>query len=235
MSIHPGGTGCQPVVCRFRQTCAIEGVRKISNRQAAGCRALTARAPQNFVILVALFLVSGCGYFAPQPPLPRSAAIERSESQEKFAALIQDADIIYFPSESVALRSRSDAAWKLLDALRAHGGSYAIGCDWTANETERANYLTEAGKGGGKILPLHEAETRSRDGGSLGAEQLIADEIASYLHEHRSGKVLVFLSRVRLGMSEGVPYFVAQKTKARQLILNPTKHSDSGARLLAGR
>lgn len=185
------------------------------------------------LFVAALFLFPGCGYFAHQPPLPRRAAIEAAGSEEKFAALIQDADIIYFPTESVSLRSRSDAAWKLLDTLRGRGGSYAIGWDWAGNEGERGNYLMEARKGGGEILPLLEAERRARDDASSSADQLIADEIASYFREHRNDKVLVFLSRERLGMGEGVPYLVAQKTKARQLILNPRKRSDSGARLLA--
>ena len=183
----------------------------------------------------ALSLLGSCGYFSHQPPLPRRAAIEPSGSEEKFAALVQDADIIYFPSESVALSSRSETAWKLLETLRGRGGSFAIGWDWTGNDGERRTYLDEASKGGAEILALNDAKWRARNDAAVTADQFVADEITSYLREHRSDKILVFLRRERLGMGEGVPYLVAQKTKARQLILNPRKRSDSGARLLASR
>jgi hypothetical protein len=184
-------------------------------------------------LLVALLLVTGCGYFVNQPPLPRRAAIEPAGSEEKFAALIQEADIIYFPNESVALRSRSDAAWKLLEALRGRGGSFAIGSDWSGNEGERGNYLEEAGRNGAEILAFSEAKWRAQNDAGLTADQFVAESIATYFRKHRTDKVLVFLSRERLGLGEGVPFLVAQKTKARQLILNPRKRSDSGARLLA--
>ncbi len=170
-----------------------------------------------------------------QPPLPRRAAIEPAGSEEKFAALIQDADIIYFPSESVTLHSRSDAAWKLLEALRGRGGSFAIGSDWSSNESDRRSYLEEAGSNGAEILALTEAKWRAQNDAALSADQFVADSIATYFRQHRSDKVLVFLRRERLGTGEGVPHLVAQKTKARQLILNPRKRSDSGARLLAAR
>src|SRR4051794_29885227 len=67
-------------------------------------RAIWARA----LCLAALSLLFSCTFFSVQPPLPRRAAIEASGSEEKFAALVQEADIIYFPSESVALHSRSE-------------------------------------------------------------------------------------------------------------------------------
>lgn len=184
------------------------------------------------LLFIALFVLSGCGYFARQPPLPRRAAIESAGSEEKFAALIQDADIIYFPNESVTLRSRSDAAWKLLEALRS-GGSFAVGSDWSSNESERRSYLEEAGKAGAEILALNESKWRTENDAALSADQFVADSIANYFRKHRDDKVLVFLSRERLGLGEGVPFLVAQKTKARQLILNPRKRSDSGARLMA--
>jgi hypothetical protein len=183
----------------------------------------------------ALCLVSSCGYFSHPPPLPRRAAIEPGGNEEKFAALVHDADIIYFPSESVVLNSRSEAAWKLLETLRGRGGPFAIGWDWNGNEGERRRYLDEASKGGAEILAFSDAEWHSRNDGALSADQFVADEITAYLQDHRSDKILVFLRRERLGMGQGVPYLVGQKTKARQLILNPRKRSDTGARLLAFR
>jgi hypothetical protein len=181
----------------------------------------------------ALFLVSACNYFVRQPPLPRRAAIEPAGSEEKFAALIQDADIIYFPNESVVLRSRSEAAWKLLEALRGRGGSFAVGSDWSGNESDRRTFLEEAGRNGAEILTLSEAKWRAENDAALSVDEFVAESIATYFRRHRSDKVLVFLGRERLSLAEGVPFLVGQKTKARQLILNPRKRSDSGARLLA--
>jgi hypothetical protein len=183
----------------------------------------------------ALSLLPSCGYFSRQPPLPRRAAIEPSGSEEKFATLVQDADIIYFPSESVALHSRSEAAWKLLDTLRGRGGSFAVGSDWTGNEGDRRDYFDEASKGGAEILALNDGKWRARNEAAVSADQFVADEITAYFRQHHNDKVLVFLRRERLGMGQGVPYLVAQKTKARQLILNPRRRSDSSGGLIASR
>lgn len=66
-------------------------------------------------------------------------------------------------------------------------------------------------------------------------QQHLANKIASYFREHRSEKMLVFLQRVEVSSDYGVPYFVAQKTKPRQLILNPEGRPNSGRGLLTGR
>jgi hypothetical protein len=215
----------------------------------------------------ALFVFSSCSFFSPQPPLPRRAAIESTGSEEKFATLVQDEDIIYFPSESVALHSRSEAAWKLLDALRRQARSFAFGGDTIEAENDHRVFLAEIEKAGGVILPvrppaqirldqlsrdfepppgnferfahgfwsrdLPEVKVRVAYEAALLAEQFAALKIVEHFQEHRDGKILVFLRREHLGHDYGVPYFVAQKTKARQLILNPQRHSDSGAGLLA--
>lgn len=172
----------------------------------------------------AAVLLSSCGFFHREPPLPRRAVIEAGGSKEKFADLIEEADIIYFPSEAAVFGSHSDLAWKLLDALRRDAGSFAIAWDWTGNERERRDYLTDAGKAGAHLIALNESGTNG--------DQFAADKIASYFREHGSEKVLVFVRRERLGLAQGVPHLVAQKTKARQLILNPRK-SATGPRLLA--
>ncbi|MFN2622336.1 MAG: hypothetical protein ABR611_05770 [Chthoniobacterales bacterium] len=168
--------------------------------------------------------LSGCSFFHREPPLPRRAVIEAGGSEEKFADLIEEADIIYFPSEAARFGSHSDLAWKLLDALRRDAGSFAIAWDWTSNERERHDYLAEAGKAGAHLMTLNET--------GANGDQFAADKIATYFREHRNEKVLVFVRRERLGLGQGVPYLVAQETKARQLILNPRK-SASAARLLA--
>ena len=170
-------------------------------------------------------LLSGCSFFHHEPPLPRRAVIEAGGSEEKFANLLEEADIIYFPTEAAVFGSHSDLAWKLLDALRHDTGSFAIAWDWTTNERERREYLADAGKTGAHLMALNETGPNG--------DQLAADKIASYFREHRNEKVLVFIRRERLALGQGVPYLVTQETKARQLILNPRKSSTPGARLLA--
>jgi hypothetical protein len=211
-------------------------------------------------LVAALSLFSSCSFFSPQAPLPRRAAIEPTGSEEKFATLVQDADIIYYPSESVALHSRAEAAWKLLDALRRQARSFAFGGDTIEGESDHRVFFSEIEKAGGDILllrppaqarldqaardfepPPGDFERFSRDFWSrdlpeikvrvayeaaLVTEQFAARKILEHFHEHPGGKILVFLRREHLGHDYGVPYFVAQKTKARQLILNPQRHSD---------
>jgi hypothetical protein len=214
----------------------------------------------------ALFLFADCSFFSRQPPLPRRAAVEPGGGDETFTNLVQSADIIYFPVESVALLPRSSAAWKLLEALKRNGGSFALGWDTAVgDEKVRRALLSETGKSCAQILALHAppelvAETspelvpppedfeqfarrlssRGLKEGALRAEyetalirqQLAAEKIASYFKEHRSEKILVFLRRDEVRGDYGVPYFVAQKTKARQLILNPQRHREPGPGLL---
>jgi hypothetical protein len=172
------------------------------------------------VLLAAAILFSSCSFFQPPPPLPRHAAVERGGSEEEFIRLVESADIIYFPSDAARFASRSDPAWKLLAALRTGGDPFAIGWDWSGNDRDRHDFMSEAGKLGARVLALNDAD------------QLVAENIASYFREHRHDKVLVFIRRERLGLGRGVPYLVAQQTKARQLILNPAK-SPAGPRLLA--
>ena len=214
----------------------------------------------------ALCLLTSCSFFPHPPPLPRRAAIEPTGSGEKFSTLVQSADIIYFPSESIALDSRSEAAWKLLDALRRDAPSFAVGWDLVANDGDHRDFLAEAGKAGAEILALrasgpataedsafepppgdferfsrrfssrdlNEARMRRAYETTLQAEQFAAAKIVARFREHRGGKILVFMRRDHLGRDHGVPFFVAQKTKARQLILNPQRHSQPGPGLLAG-
>jgi hypothetical protein len=218
------------------------------------------------LLFAGFFLVASCSFFSRQPALPRRAAIESTGSGEKFARLIEEADIIYFPSESVTLDSRSEAAWKLLEALRGTGGSFALGWDLGERADDYRNFLAEAGKSGAGILPLrapaqvvadettrgfepppddfekfarrfsprdpNEPKMRDAYETALRAEQFAAAKISSHFREHRGEKILVFLRRDHLGPDRGVPYFVAQKTKARQLILNPQRHREPGPGLL---
>jgi len=174
-------------------------------------------------LLAAGMMLSGCALFHREPPLPRHALVEATGTEEEFVRLVQDADIIYFPTEASTLTSRSDPAWKVLAALRQSGSSFAVGYDWAGKESGRREFLNEASRSGAQTLELSDA--------SENKDQVAADKIASYFREHPGEKVFVFLHRERLALGQGVPYLVAQQTKARQLILNPRR--SSGARLLA--
>ncbi|MEP6936575.1 MAG: ChaN family lipoprotein [Chthoniobacterales bacterium] len=52
-------------------------------------------------------------------------------------------------------------------------------------------------------------------------EQFAAECIVRYLNEHPEGKLLVFVHRRHLDTARGVPQFVAQKVKRRQIVLEP--------------
>ena len=91
------------------------------------CRALSILAP------VCLFAaLTGCTGLHGKPPLPKYASVEAAtqrSSTENFAALVPDADVIYFPAESAAFGSRSEPAAQLLDALEKTGAPLAIAWD----------------------------------------------------------------------------------------------------------
>jgi len=256
-----------------------------------------------WVLLLGATFLASCSFFPRPPPLPRHAAIETTIApDEKFSALVRNADIIYFPSESVTLTTRSEAPWKLLEALQQSGGSFALGWDLIAGEEQpvldewakrvvpNGNamprihfhggssdqedcrvYLEEANSSNAHILALrypadlqaakpsgntrdfqpppgdyegfvrrtssrgvNEAKLRAAYEAVLLAEEFAASRIAGYFREHRNEKILVFIRREQLGRNHGVPYFVAQKTKARQLLLNPRPHPPPQTPLLAG-
>lgn len=220
--------------------------------------------PGRCILLAAAVLGASCSFFSRQPPLPRQAAIDSTNAgDEKFDALVQSADIIYYPSESVILAKRSEAAWKLLEALHEGGGAFSLGWDAISGEQQvvldewahrsaadgsamprlhldalpgdeenwRA-FLRVASKRGAHVLALGRP---SRDIATQSSEEFAAGRIADHFHQHRSGKILVFLRRTQLDRNHGVPHFVAQKTKARQLVLNPRPNSAPGGRLLARR
>jgi hypothetical protein len=257
-----------------------------------------------------LALCSSCAFFRSQPPLPKRTAIESKvapEADEKFDALVQNADIIYFPTELLELASRSELAWKLVEAVHRHGGSFAIGSDliggeaqalldqWqkqpgptanlipqlrlagTARERESCRaLLSETAKRAAGLLALgcspdllaappsspgHEeiarkfqppsddfqlfaerfAAARGMDEQKLREtyetavleEEFAADRIAGHFRAHGEEKLLVFVRRLHLGSVRGVPYFVAQKIKTRQLVLDSRPHVPSRSQLMA--
>jgi hypothetical protein len=219
------------------------------------------------VLVAAPFLFAGCSFFSRQPPLPRRAAVQPEGGDETFTNLLESADIIYFPAESVVLFPRSSAVWKLLEALKHEEGSFALGWDaGVGDERVRRALLSEAAKSGAQILSLpvqpdvavapaspevvppqdferfarqfssrglKESALRAEYELALRRQQLAAEKIASYFKEHRTEKILVFLRRDEMRGDFGVPYFVAKKTKARQLILNPKRDRGPAPGLLA--
>lgn len=211
------------------------------------------------VLCLPLIVCSSCGFFFRQPALPRHAAIDPG-ADDKFALLVENADIIYFPSELVGLPRDSESSWKLVEALQRNGGRFALGWDLIGGEEQSTldqwrdqqlpiesigrlhlhgspresesgrAFLRETSKRGAHFIALRaEYETSSF------SEEFAAERIAGYFRDHRDEKLLVFLHRRHLGNKRGVPYFVAQKVKARQLVLDSRQHPPESPRLLAGR
>lgn len=266
-------------------------------------------------LMALLASCASCAFFYRQPALPKHAAIESRETpqaDEKFAALVQNADIIYFPTELLGPASRSEPATKLLDALQRSGNSFAIGLDLiggeeqalldqgakrqlstenlisrlhlsgTARERENCRaLLRETKEWGLRFLALrcppdllaaarseaaldalkrpeiprgfhpppgdfrrfaerfsaargmNETGLRAAYEAELLAEEFAAERIVGHFREHRDEKLLVFVHRRHLESVRGVPYFVAQKIKARQLVLDSQPDRSSRSQLLA--
>lgn len=243
-----------------------------------------------------------CAFFYRQPELPKRAAIESGETpqaDEKFTALVQSADIIYFPSELLEAPSRSAPVSKLVNALRHDGSSFAVGWDmisgkeqplldqWakrdlstaslisrlhlSGSDRERENcraLLNVSKEWGARLLALRcpsdswaargadgvagglapaetamgfhlrsddlrrfaehfpaaggmdEKELRAAYGKALRAETFAAERVIEYFRRHRDEKLLVFVHRRHFENARGVPYFVAQRIVARQLVLD---------------
>jgi hypothetical protein len=211
---------------------------------------------------------SSCAFFYRQPALPKRAAIEAAETpqtDEKFAALVQSADIIYFPTELLERASRTDPATRLVDALRRTENSFAIALDLISGEqqalldrwgrrelstddlmsqlrllgTARERENGRAFLGGAKdwsvrFLALRFPPNLQATAPSEAASnEFAAERISGHFRAHRDEKLLVFLHRRHLAKTDGVPHFVAQKIKARQLVLDSQPHRSPPAQLLA--
>jgi hypothetical protein len=220
-------------------------------------------------------LCSSC--FQSQPPLPKHAAIESRttpESEEKFDALVQNADIIYFPTELLESASRSGPAWKLIAALDRHGNPFTLGSDliagdgqplldaWskqtvatdklfaelhllgTARERENCRaLLSDTSKRVARFLALERpaelspatAPWPTREDTAVLEEEFAAERIAENFRAHEEEKILVFVHRRHLGSDRGVPHLVAQKIKARQLLLDSSPRRTLRSQLVASR
>jgi hypothetical protein len=225
-------------------------------------------------LIALLTLCAGCTVSYKQPALPRHAAIEAVETpraDEKFAALIQNADIIYFPTELLGSPPRIEPATRLAEAVRRNGDSFTLGLDliggeeqglldqWnmgdlsteklisqlhffgTQHERENCRALVSKGKDWDtRLLALRCPAARLRDDGSrapqeaaLLMEEFAAERIVGHFRAHRDRKLLIFLHGRHLGSAGGVPYLVAQKIRARQLVLDSEADRSSRSQLMA--
>jgi uncharacterized iron-regulated protein len=217
---------------------------------------------------------ASCAFFYRQPALPKHAAIEATETPQtdaKFTALVQNADIIYFPTELLGPPPRTEPATKLVEALQRNGDSFAIGLDliggeeqtlldqWAkrefstedliarlhffGTERERENCRALVGEAKGwdtRFLALRgpanrmsENALRTAQEAALLMEEFAAEHIVRQFRQHRDRKLLIFLHQSHLGSTRGVPYFVAQKIRARQLVLDSQPDRPSRSQLLA--
>jgi hypothetical protein len=221
-------------------------------------------------LTVLLASCAGCAFFYRQPALPKHAAIEANptpQTDEKFAALVQNADIIYIPTELLGPASRTAPATKLVDALQRGGDSFGIGLDlvggeeqplfdqWAkrelstenlishlhlwGTERERENcraFLRETEEWGVRFLALRcpaDLLAAARSEPALLAEEFAAERIIRHFREHRDRKLLIFLHRRHLQSTRGVPHLVAQKIRARQLLLDSRPDRSFRSELLA--
>jgi len=82
------------------------------------------RGPAIFVLLCAFCV--GCGSLN-KPVLPKQAANEpAADRTDEWTRTIQNADIIYFPVETIGNANREDAVAKLVQALRGSGTPFSV-------------------------------------------------------------------------------------------------------------
>ncbi|MDP9003507.1 MAG: hypothetical protein M3N12_01805 [Verrucomicrobiota bacterium] len=221
------------------------------------------------------FACASCGFFQSQPALPKRAAIESRvtpEADAKFDLLVQNADIIYLPTELFESATRPDPAWKLVEALQRHGDPFAIGLDlidgdgqssldeWMRPQVStdrlfsRLSFSGTARERDNCRTLLRETKRRSARFLALGRplerpatppqapsrevyeteEEFAAARVAQNFRDHSEEKLLLFLHRQHLGSASGVPALVAQKIKARQLVLDSLQHPSPRSPLLTG-
>ncbi len=276
----------------------------------SACGSRSARARRVTALALIAFTGTGCLFLARKPALPQHAALEIAPGApefDRFAGLLEGADIIYFPFEYLATGGR-DSSLQLLQAMQRIGGNkaavawdsidsdeqpllarwesgaisaeqlmaqlkisggeierencrailrafapgsirnLALGCpDGFLAKLQRADHLDAAERGmptGFTVanddfeafverLPkghgVAERELRNLYRAFIVSEQFSADRIVEYFNEHPAGKLLVFLHRRHLETTNGVPQFVAQKIKRRQIVIEP-KNAPTPAR-----
>ncbi len=268
-------------------------------------------------IVAAQCFFTGCGSVSNNPPLPQHAAVSAfaQPAQTNFAAIVERADVIYFPSDFAAFGARAEPAalllealensghplaiaWDLIDAsqqplldeLQATSGAtreqmiarldlvgsgrtrehcravlrnlpeptgkqialrlppiliakFAAGAPLTAEEEGffPRDYKTPAG---GLENFTERLRTRAPSDGAVARayrvevvrQQFVAETIVRYLRGAPSGgKLLVFLASSDLRTDGGVPFYVAQKSRLRQMVLGPDMPVTASPRILTQR
>lgn len=77
-------------------------------------------------------VLPACTFFAGKPPLPKRASIEqgsRPTATTDYAALVANADVIYFPRERAASGARSEPAALVLEAIMQQSAPFAVAWD----------------------------------------------------------------------------------------------------------
>ncbi len=112
-----------------------------------------AMLPQLKRLGAGLFLLgalAGCSVFSGKPALPQHASIAPENTPlagTDFAALVANAEILYFPTERAASGGRGEPSARLVEALRQNGAPFAIG--WDLIEAAQQPLLDElSGKSG---------------------------------------------------------------------------------------
>jgi uncharacterized iron-regulated protein len=258
------------------------------------------RARLGVALLAGVTLLQGCA-LSSKPALPKQASIEHvaRPATTDFAALVAEADVIYFPSDRAASGARSEPAALLVEALQNRAQPFAVGWDMISASQQPVLDQIETNSGPAREgligqlelvasgrarehcrallresspVAIHhlalrcpaELLARIASGTRLGPEeekflprgyatpaqgfesyverlaspqtgdprlaqsyraelvrqQFTAEGIVHYLRSAEPGKkLLIFAAGQDLENGHGVPFYVAQKVEARQLVL----------------
>jgi len=265
------------------------------------------------LLAASICALPSCAFFSGKPPLPKHASIEhvgQPVARTDFAAGVENAEVIYFPTNRTASAGRSEPAALLLEAVEQSGLPHAIAWDLIdaaqqplldelqvkpmvlresviaqiaiagngrTQEHSRsvlrstssrhlalalpAPLLVKMGGGHastaeeekhlprGFILPSddwegyaerHPGMTHREMAESFRVQtvrrQFAAEKIVEYFrNQGGESKLLVFGREADLGTGHGVPYYVAQKARVRQLVLGSDAPVPARAKLLTGR
>ena len=196
------------------------------------------RRARNFraSLLVIVLSCTSCVFFPSQPPLPKRAAIESTTAprdDDRFAALVQQADIFYFPTELLGPAVSSEPAWKFVEALRKSASSFALGWDvldgeqqplldeWTNRQVPIEKFTSQI-RFFGSVRDRENCRAFLRETRSFGVRQLAlrspetipapaesvapqfaAEKIVGYFREHAGDKLLLFIHRRDLDNTRG--------------------------------
>ena len=129
--------------------------------------------------------LSGCSIFSSKPALPRPAAIERGGEPNggtDYAALVANAEIVYFPAERAASGARSEPSAMLLEGLRKNGAPFAIGWDFFDAGQQRLLDELRGKKGGAREAIIARLEIEGTGRAREHCRAVLRDERLVSLH-----------------------------------------------------